>query len=464
MIMLDRICRFIANNNMLSNGEAVVCGLSGGADSVCLLLVLNELSEQIGFSVEALHINHSLRNDESDRDEEFCRILCEKLDIPFSAERVDVNAFAQKHSLSCEEAARKLRYEIFSAYSQGKKIATAHNANDNLETIILNLTRGSGLRGLMGIPPVRGNIIRPLLEVSRSEIEDFLESRNQKFVTDSTNLTDDYTRNKIRHRIIPMLEDINSSVVKTTVKTSETLRDENKFISNAVRKASGMCRSENSFTGLEKYDKVIRRRCIAELLSENGLPYSNERLKECDRILCSNGKIDLNRKVYFISDGKTAGITVTDTEKSHSEISSELIIGENNIFQDIILECRIINCDNLRKIKKVHKNLTFYYLDYDKISGRAIIRNRRYGDKIQLCGRNFTSSVKKLINENVPPELRSTQHFIEDEKGTIFAEAIGIADRVKPDENTVRLLEINIKRITSAADSEWSGLIDTKKE
>lgn len=447
MIMLDRVCRFIEENNMLSSGDTVVCGLSGGADSVCLLLVLNELSRRLQITVEAIHVNHSLRGAESDRDEEFCRCLCEKLDIPFSAERVDVNVFAREHSLSCEEAARKLRYELFSACSQGKKIATAHNANDNLETIILNLTRGSGLKGLTGIPPVRGNIIRPILEVSRSEIEEYLKSQNQEFVTDSTNLTEDYTRNKIRHRVIPLLEEINSSVIKTTVRSSETLRDENSFITDSVREATKKCRSGNSFTGLEKYHKVIRRRCIAELLSENGFPYSNERLTKCDRILCSGGKLNIHGSYYFISDGKTAGITVIDHNRLNTEISKELIVGENGIFPDSILSCRIVNCDNLRKIKKVHKNLTFYYLDYDKISGRAILRNRRYGDKIQLCGRNFTSSVKKLINEKVPAEHRSTLHFIEDEKGTIFAEAIGIADRVKPAEGTVRLLEITIKRI-----------------
>ena len=445
--MLDRICRFIAENKMIGSGDTVVCGLSGGADSVCLLLVLNEISEQLGFSVEALHINHSLRGEESDRDEEFCRSLCRKHGIAFTAERVDVNSFASDFSLSCEEAARKLRYEIFAVRSQGKKIATAHNANDNLETIILNLTRGSGLKGLIGIPPVRENIIRPLLEVSRNEIEEFLKSRNQDFVTDSTNLTDDYTRNKIRHRIIPMLEEINPSLVKTTVKSSETLRNENSFITESVSKASENCRRGNFFTGLEKYHKVIRRRCIAGLLSENDLPYSNERLTECDRILCSRGKLDLNRTLYFISDGKTAGISASNQYEHLTELSSELIIGENSIFPDITLSCRIVNCDNLRKIKNVHKKLTFYHLDYDKITGRAILRNRRYGDKIQLCGRNFTSSVKKLINEKVPADLRSTLHFIEDEIGTVFAENIGIADRVKPDENTVRLLEINIKRI-----------------
>lgn len=447
MIMLNRICRFIEENNMLHSGDTVICGLSGGADSVCLLLVLSELKEQLGISLEALHVNHSLRGTESDSDEEFCRRLCQKLDIPFSAEQCDVRSFAHEFSFSCEEAARRMRYDIFAAHSRDKKIATAHNANDNLETMILNMARGTGLKGMTGIPPVRGNIIRPLLEISRSEIEEFLKSRRQEFVTDSTNLTEDYTRNKIRHKIIPVIEEINSSAIATAVKTSGTLRDENQFIEDAVRDARKKCRNGNSFTSLENFHKVIRRRCIAELLSENGLPYSNERLTECDRILCGGGKLNLCRNFYFISNGKTAEITRIDNKPPHTEISSELIIGENMIFPDKIMTCRIVNCDNLRKIENVHKNLTFYMLDYDKITGRAIVRNRKFGDKIKLCGRNFTSSVKKLINEKVPVNLRSSLYFIEDETGTIFAETIGIADRVKPDENTVHFLEINIKRI-----------------
>ncbi len=447
MTMLNRIYNFIKENNMLNNGDSVVCGLSGGADSVCLLLVLSELKEQLGISLEALHVNHSLRGAESDSDQEFCRCLCKKLNIPFSAERCDVKSFARESSLSCEEAARRMRYDIFAAHSVGKKIATAHNANDNLETMILNLARGTGLKGMTGIPPVRGNIIRPLLEISRSEIEEFLKSRRQEFVTDSTNMTEDYTRNKIRHKIIPVIEEINSSAVETAVKSSGTLRDENEFIENAVGDARKKCRSGNSFTGLENFHKVIRRRCIAELLSENGLPYSNERLTECDHILCRGGKINLSRDLFFISDGKTAEIKKINNKLPHTDISAELIIGENMIFPDKILTCRIVNCDNLRKIENVHKNLTFYVLDYDKITGRAIVRNRRFGDKIQLCGRNFTSSVKKLINEKVPENLRSSLYFIEDETGTVFAEAIGIADKVKPDENTVRFLEVNIKRI-----------------
>ena len=136
--MIDKISSFITENNMLSHGDCVICGLSGGADSTCLLLVLCGLREKYGITVEALHINHCLRGDESDRDEAFCKDLCMKLDIPFTAVSCDVASYAREHALSTEEAARKMRYDAFERLSVGKKVATAHNADDNLETIILN--------------------------------------------------------------------------------------------------------------------------------------------------------------------------------------------------------------------------------------------------------------------------------------------------------------------------------------
>ncbi len=432
---------------MLQNGDCVVCGLSGGADSVCLMLVLTELSDKLGISVEALHVNHSLRGSESDSDEEFCRRLCEKLKIPFRSERCDVKKYAAENGLSDEEAARILRYRIFAKNSENKKIATAHNADDNLETVILNLARGSALKGLAGIPPVRNNIIRPLLVAERTEIEAFLSLKNQNFVTDSTNLSDDYTRNKIRHKIVPLLKEINSSVVKTSVESLRALRSENDFIEDEVNKAVCDCRTGNSFSGLGKYHQVIRRRSIAKLFSDNSLPYSAERLKSADDILLCGGKINLSRDIFLLSDGNRLELRKIPPRNEHINLSKELVLGENKIFPDKILHCTLDECENLRKIEDVHKNLTFYSLDYDKIRGRAIVRNRRYGDKIQLCGRKFNSSVKKLINEAVPPEQRSSLHFIEDEAGTIFAEAIGIAERVKPDCNTVRILKITIRSL-----------------
>ena len=439
-MMLTKVYKFIKDNNMICRGDTVVCGLSGGADSVALLISMSELSEKLGISVEALHVNHCLRGTESDGDEQFCRELCARLNVPFKAISCDVRSYAEQYSLSTEEAARKLRYDIFREHSKGKKLATAHNANDNLETVILNLARGTGIKGLAGIPMIRGNIIRPLLTVTRKEIEDFLAKRSQPYVTDSTNLSDDYTRNKIRHRILPLLSEINSSAVETSINSINTVREENAFI-----EAMNKCQIKNALNGLGKYPPIIRKRCISRLLSENRLPYSHKRLEEADTALMEGGKINISGDIYLIgSDDSIELKKISPQAKDVTE--SPLIIGINRIFDNCELICEIIECENLKKIEAVHKKSTFYLLDYDKINGRTILRSRKFGDKIRLSGRSFTSSIKKLINETIDAELRPTLHFIEDEEGTIFAEGIGIADRVAPDNNTVRCLKVSVKR------------------
>lgn len=443
--MTDKVFSFVKKHNMINKGDTVICGLSGGADSVCLLLVLCGISRKIGFTVKALHVNHCLRGAESDRDENFCRKLCAELDVPFKAVSCNVTAFAEEKQLSVEESARILRYRIFAENSGSAKIATAHNANDNLETVIFNLARGSALKGVSGIPPVRDNIIRPLLAVSRQEIENHLKTLNQDYVTDSTNLSDDYTRNKIRHQILPVLCGINPSLVETSVNSLETLREENSLIEKMTEQALSDCRNGNRLHGLENSHEVVRRRCTARLLTENSLPYSHDRLKDMDNILVHGGKMNISGDIFFISDGHNAELKKIPPASAPEVISAELRTGENSIFPDRIFECEIILCEDFRKIHGVHKNLTFYLLDYDKIIGRVILRNRRFGDRIRLQGKNFTSSVKKLINSDIPAEERAELHFLEDENGTIFAEKLGIAERVAPDDKTVRFLRISIR-------------------
>jgi len=443
--MTDKIFSFVQKHNMINKGDTVICGLSGGADSVCLLLVMCEISRKIGFTVKALHVNHCLRGAESNRDEEFCRKLCKKLNVSFKAVSCNVTAFAEKKQLSVEESARVLRYGIFAENSKNAKIATAHNANDNLETVIFNLARGSALKGVSGIPPVRDNIIRPLLAVSRREIEDYLKILNQNYVTDSTNLSDDYTRNKIRHQILPVLCGINPSLVETSVNSLETLRKENSLIDDMTQQALSNCRNGNEFHGLESFHEVVRRRCIARLLSENALPYSHNRLADTDNVLIHGGKINISGDIFFISDGHNAELKKIPPVSEPKVISTELKTGENSIFPNKVFCCEVVLCEDFRKIYGVHKKLTFYLLDYDKIVGRVILRNRRFGDRIRLHGNDFTSSVKKLINEKIPSGQRTELHFLEDENGTVFAEKLGIAERVAPDDKTVRLLKISIR-------------------
>lgn len=458
--MLEKIVKLSQKYNMFISGDIVVCGLSGGADSVCLLLSLCELRKRLGIEVEALHVNHCLRGSESDRDEEFCRSLCARLGVRFTAERCDVSGYAAERSMSTELAARELRYGIFCRNTQGKKLATAHNADDDLETVLLNLARGTALKGLAGIPPVRGNIVRPLLAVTRAEIEAFLAERGQDYVTDSTNLTDDYTRNKIRHRIIPLLREINPSLNSTFVSSVDGLRDENAYIEAMTDSAERECLDGSRLTGLPGYDTVIRSRCISRLLVRNGLPVSHERIRECDDLVVNGGKLNISGDIYFVSDGSAAELRAIPAAEAVGELSAPLMIGENSIFSGITLICELVDRAEYDRRRDVNKKLTFCAFDYDKIKGEAVLRNRRNGDKIQLRGRDFRSSVKKLINEKIPPSERNTLHFIEDGEGTVWAERLGIAQRVAPDGNTKRLFVISVVNDKQ----EWSGPIDTKKK
>ena len=197
---------------MFSNLDKVIVGFSGGADSVCLLHLLNSVKSDYNFDLLAVHINHGIRGDEATRDEDFAKSFCENRQIPFKALSIDCIEEAKKSKESLEECGRRIRYEIFESFcSEKTKIATAHNANDNAETVIFNITRGTTVKGLCGIPFVRGNIIRPILDCSREEIEGYCKENQLDFVVDSTNLSDDYTRNKIRHNILTVMKDMNPS-------------------------------------------------------------------------------------------------------------------------------------------------------------------------------------------------------------------------------------------------------------
>ena len=196
---------------MINKGDTVIAALSGGADSVALLYVLYSLKNELGFSLAACHVNHNLRGEESDGDERFVRRMCRFLDIPLYVASIKVNDLRQKHD-SLEECARRLRYEFFDSISRGKLIATAHTASDNCETILINMVRGTALSGICGIPVKRDNIIRPLLYNTRGDIERYCTENSLDYVTDSTNLSDDYTRNKIRHKVVPLLREINPAL------------------------------------------------------------------------------------------------------------------------------------------------------------------------------------------------------------------------------------------------------------
>lgn len=270
------------------SGGRVVAALSGGADSVSLLIALNELRGELHIELFACHLNHGLRGEASDRDERFCRELCEGLGVPLYSRRINVSERMRKHE-STEQAARRERYAFFeeALASFGADIlATAHNANDNAETVLLNLARGTGLKGLCGIPPVRCfgkgfRVIRPLIFCERAQIEEFLNERGQGCVTDATNLSEDYTRNKLRRRVLPELSGINPSVVAVIGRMTSNLRADNEFLDALAEKALAAARSGRGWNAAELagLPKPIKARAVRRILTQGGIEPSALRIE-----------------------------------------------------------------------------------------------------------------------------------------------------------------------------------------
>ncbi len=241
--------------DMLPDSGLVLCAVSGGADSMCLLAWMQELSLQYGFSVAAAHYNHGLRGAAADRDEAFVQEYCIAHQIPFYVEHGDVRTAAQTHDWSLEEAGRNLRYAFLEKTAQrvgAVRVATAHHRGDNAETVLMNLIRGTGLTGLSGIQPVRGIFIRPLLDTSREEIERYLHERQIGFVEDETNRELVYTRNRIRHEVLPLLQELNPRVEEALNKTAQLLRQDDAYLNKMAGRACQSVQRCEDYVSLER--------------------------------------------------------------------------------------------------------------------------------------------------------------------------------------------------------------------
>lgn len=297
--MLSKVKDYIKKRKLLSLSDLYIVALSGGADSVALLLLLDEM----GYKVHALHCNFHLRGEESDRDERFCEDLCLKKNIPFHRIHFDTQMYAETHKMSVEMAARELRYRYFEQLRKdigAEGICVAHHQDDTVETVLLNLVRGTGLRGLTGIQPRNGAILRPLLCVTRTEIEAYLATKQQDYVTDSTNLETDFVRNKIRLQVVPLLRQLNPAVSENIVRTAEHLTEAQKVLDTVVDTYKGsnqldLCALQQVgsaeyivFEWLKQYGfngSQVQQIISAETGSIFSSPTGYEVLKDRDRLL-----------------------------------------------------------------------------------------------------------------------------------------------------------------------------------
>ncbi len=421
--MIDKVRAAIKEFSMLEGGNEITVALSGGADSMALLYALLNLEEEFSLKISAAHLNHGLRGEEADRDEAFVKEQCRMLKVPLITEKRDVLSVAEKSSCSIELAARNVRYEFLSENAKGL-IATAHTASDNAETIILNLARGTGLKGLCGIPPVRGRFIRPLIYVTRQEVEQFCRENQIPFVVDSSNLSDDYTRNFIRHKVLPKLKQVNPSLEETFISTVSNLREDNRFLSSTaqlcfVRLFNGGELSVSAFADLPK---AIASRVLILYCEKMGVASPSRVHIEAlyEAIIKNTGKVVLPGKREFV------------VEKGCLKIGSC-----HNDKPEFSVKITEISLKAAKTTQNVNNLLLKEAIDCDKIVGSLTVRTRLPGDKLTLCGRNVTKTLKKLFNEaGVPENRREALPVIADDNGVVWVLGFGPDKRVKTDENT----------------------------
>ncbi len=409
-------------------GEICVA-LSGGADSVCLLHLLNELSKSNNFSLTAVHINHHLRGEESNRDALFCEKLCNSLNVDLKT--VDVDVLGKAHQgESVELTARRLRYEIFDSLN-ADFIATAHNADDSLETFLINFSRGSGIKGLCGIPFKRDKFIRPILNFSKNEILEYCKENNLKYVTDSTNLTDDYLRNKVRHHIVPELEKINPAIKKVAVRNFLLLKTDSEFLEQMANDAFADCFDAEKGLNLEKlltYHKAISSRIImiyGDKITNRTVDnlHLDQMLKLCAD---KKGKIEL-------FDGYNAVVKIGWLSIYKAQATSFKV------------ETEVVDIKNHKMSNNVNNLFLKNAMDYDKIVGELVLRERMPNDRMSPVGRGLSKPLRKLQAEaNILKEQRDSVPVAADENGVVWSYGVGISERVKIDKNTKKVLEVKV--------------------
>ena len=429
--MLEKVKSAISRYEMLGRGEEVLVGLSGGADSTALLLSLIEL----GFKVRAIHVNHNLRGDESLRDQRFCEELCARLGISLSVESVDVSAYAAEKKLSVELAARELRYAAFEKHSLGNKIATAHTLSDSFETALLNLTRGCGVKGLCGIPPRRKNIIRPLIFCTRADVEAYLACKGQNFVTDSTNLSDDCSRNIIRLNVIPELERINPSLLKSFESSLCAISEAEAFIgAEAEKLLANFDGKAYNFTDIP--DGAPLSAAVSRILSAEGVEPSYEKITAVKKIIFGGGRINVKKGVYLSARGGRLSVERDIAAPEEKRVT----LGESfEIFGKSVAVTKISPFD----ISRFNKSDLRYMLDDSRVSGEYVARSFRGTERIRLPERGMSQMVKKLLC-GLDPRERKNAVVIADTDGAVFVEGIGVSERVCCGANTRSALRIDI--------------------
>ena len=479
---MEKVLDYIRKNGMVQRGDRIIAGVSGGPDSVCLLFLLDKYKETLGISLEVVHMEHGIRGKESLEDAAFVENFCRKLAIPCHTYHRDIPKLAREWKCSGEEAGRRARYEAFEevrSKNGGTKIAVAHNRNDQAETVLFHLVRGSGLSGLSGIRPVRGNIIRPLLGLTREEIEDLLRKENLPFRTDATNLETDYARNRIRLNILPLLrEELNPRACEHLAETAERLALAEDYLAGQAREAAKRLagRKTDGGAGLfldregflqepEALKAYILRYCLREVSEKFVL--RGESLQDQEGTFrqqepgvslynISSSHLSAITELASRQSGRSlnlpGGLTVhtegaylifdrPGIEKEEQQSETELIVPGTVRYGKYRLTASIFPYKNEIIPEKMYTK----WFDYDTIKNTVQIRPRRSGDFLTVTASGGRKTLKKyLIDEKIPAGERDRLCLLADGSQILWVVGHRISEVYKVTEKTSRVLKVQV--------------------
>lgn len=475
--MTDEVYRWIDRENLIQAGDHIIAGVSGGADSVCLLLVLLELQKRMEFTLEVVHVEHGIRGEESLGDARFVENFCKEKNVACRVYSVNVPEYAATNCIGMEEAARMLRYDCYrkaagQSHSLSVKIALAHHADDNAETVLFQMARGSGIKGMCGIPSKRQltgqvTIIRPLLGMTRSEIEEYLKEREQEFCIDSTNLDTDYSRNRIRHVILPELKKVNVKAVAHITQSAGILTELSDYLEGEVLRITDKCCGKTD-KGLrlsdelfEGYPSILQKEVVHRILGEvagSRKDIGNTHVESVINLF----ELQVGRRIslpyQMMAERIYGGIHIftPETPETYRTEPEEMIeIREEQLAQaksekgvcipvrDGELRLRIFDFDG--KMGGIQKKAYTKWLNYDKIKNGLLLRKRAGGDYLTIDSAGHKKKLKEyFIEEKIPREQRECTWLLTEGAHVLWVVGGRISADYKIEANTKRILEVQM--------------------
>ena len=456
MKIIDKVKNYIREQNMVAPGQRVVIGVSGGADSMCLLFLLYELRDELGIEISVVHIEHGIRGEASIEDAGYVEDICRKLSLPLRVEHFNIPKIAAESGESIEEAARNARYAEFER-EDADRIAVAHHACDLAETMLFNLFRGSSVKGMTGISPVRGKIIRPLLCLTREEIEDFCKEKGIDYRTDASNFDTEIPRNAIRHEIIPVARRINSNAVRHMTDVAADIREWSEYIRTELDEFEKIYLSEEEGSIVLKISLFEEKPAIvASEIVRREIEKSAGRLKDISRVhvrdlmslagRTSGKRIDLPYGVSAVRDFDRIIFRKTQKKKDKRNQEFEVIAPENGEIMTPNGTLYTFSLDKIKNSDGFPKGKYTKWFDYDKIGCIPIVRTRRIGDYMSIKGGR--KKLKDVFTEaHIASQKRGEITFLADGDHVIWLPGVRMSEDYKIDESTTRIWKVSVRSV-----------------